>query len=94
MEEMSVYDLASRMDEIWCDLTDICNSLDLLGTELEAEGYQSAESFEIWSAVAFVKRFPLFFSTYQILCKHLNNVTDDLKQTIKKAMEKDTSVAC
>lgn len=78
-KKKKLFDAVTAIDCVHSELGGISDALLLLDDFLEAEGTMTEETFEEWRAINFVKRFPLYLSTFRVICRDLDRVIDELK---------------
>lgn len=76
------FDAISAVDCARSELGEISEALQLFGDYMEKEGLQTKENFEEWRAIQFSKRFPLYFSSFNVICRDFIRAVDELHTAI------------
>lgn len=75
----TIFDAASVMDGTHAELCEIYDALQVLDDSMEEEGYQPEGKFEDWKAINFARRYPVYQSTFRVICRDLARIIDELK---------------
>ena len=75
----TIFDAAASADKTHKELCEIRDALQVLDECMEDDGYQNEENFEEWKAISFAMRYPIYQSTYRVICRDLMRAIDELR---------------
>lgn len=80
MKIKSLFDAASEVDGANTKFEEVLYALQVLDEAMENEGMIPDDQRETWKAEQFMNRFPVFFSTYRVLCRELAQISRELQE--------------
>ena len=81
----NLFDAASEMEGAHSQLLQIYDALQLMDSDMEADGYQMEDTFNETNALLFAKRFPVYLNTFRVICRDLERVIAELGADVESA---------
>lgn len=87
MKEQLFYGIEAEAEDCYMRIRDVLYAFSTLDDVFDREGFREKGEIEDWEARCFMERFPLFLSTYRVICRELWHIADDLGAAVDSEID-------